>query len=219
MRARAHPPRRARARRCCRSACRRCRGGRVRSAGPGARGVGVMPSIGQVRCRERAQVPHPERPLYLSPPMTSTAPSNSPASPRRRSPTRGSTGSSPCSGSAPSSARRCSRAARTSTTTSSSSAPRRATCSRARTSTRLYPAEHADFYKYSPTFALLFAPFAFLPLPAGDAAVERAQRGRALRRARDGAPAPRRQRRARDRLPRHARLAPERAEQRARRRR
>jgi hypothetical protein len=26
-----------------------------------------------------------------------------------------------------------------------------------------YPAEHADFYKYSPTFALLFAPFAFLP--------------------------------------------------------
>ena len=31
----------------------------------------------------------------------------------------------------------------------------------------LYPAEHADLYKYSPTFALLFAPFAFLPfLPA-----------------------------------------------------
>jgi hypothetical protein len=30
-----------------------------------------------------------------------------------------------------------------------------------------YPAEHADYYKYSPTFALLFAPFAFLPfLPA-----------------------------------------------------
>ena len=28
----------------------------------------------------------------------------------------------------------------------------------------LYPAEHADLYKYSPTFALLFAPFAFLPL-------------------------------------------------------
>jgi len=27
-----------------------------------------------------------------------------------------------------------------------------------------YPAEHADLYKYSPTFALLFAPFAFLPL-------------------------------------------------------
>jgi hypothetical protein len=26
-----------------------------------------------------------------------------------------------------------------------------------------YPAEHADFYKYSPTFALLFAPFAYLP--------------------------------------------------------
>jgi hypothetical protein len=26
-----------------------------------------------------------------------------------------------------------------------------------------YPAEHADFYKYSPTFALLFAPFAFVP--------------------------------------------------------
>jgi glycosyl transferase family 87 len=31
----------------------------------------------------------------------------------------------------------------------------------------LYPAEHADFYKYSPTFALLFAPLAFIPfLPA-----------------------------------------------------
>jgi Glycosyltransferase family 87 len=31
----------------------------------------------------------------------------------------------------------------------------------------LYPAEHADLYKYSPTFALLFAPFAYLPfLPA-----------------------------------------------------
>jgi hypothetical protein len=31
----------------------------------------------------------------------------------------------------------------------------------------LYPAEHADLYKYSPTFALLFTPFAFLPvLPA-----------------------------------------------------
>jgi hypothetical protein len=28
----------------------------------------------------------------------------------------------------------------------------------------LYPAEHADLYKYSPTFALLFTPFAFLPL-------------------------------------------------------
>ena len=28
----------------------------------------------------------------------------------------------------------------------------------------LYPAEHADLYKYSPTFALLFAPFAYLPL-------------------------------------------------------
>ena len=27
-----------------------------------------------------------------------------------------------------------------------------------------YPAEHADLYKYSPTFAFLFAPFAFLPL-------------------------------------------------------
>src|SRR5690349_14831053 len=26
-----------------------------------------------------------------------------------------------------------------------------------------YPAEHADLYKYSPTFALLFAPFALLP--------------------------------------------------------
>ena len=26
-----------------------------------------------------------------------------------------------------------------------------------------YPAEHIDFYKYSPTFALLFTPFAFLP--------------------------------------------------------
>jgi hypothetical protein len=26
-----------------------------------------------------------------------------------------------------------------------------------------YPAQHVDFYKYSPTFALLFLPFAFLP--------------------------------------------------------
>ena len=26
-----------------------------------------------------------------------------------------------------------------------------------------YPAEHSDFYKYSPTFALLFLPFAYLP--------------------------------------------------------
>jgi len=26
-----------------------------------------------------------------------------------------------------------------------------------------YPAEHFDFYKYSPTFALLFAPFAYIP--------------------------------------------------------
>src|SRR3954471_5516394 len=26
-----------------------------------------------------------------------------------------------------------------------------------------YPAEHQDFYKYSPTFALLFLPFAYLP--------------------------------------------------------
>jgi len=26
-----------------------------------------------------------------------------------------------------------------------------------------YPAEHADLFKYSPTFALLFAPFALLP--------------------------------------------------------
>src|SRR3954468_4428861 len=26
-----------------------------------------------------------------------------------------------------------------------------------------YPAEHFDFYKYSPTFALLFAPFAYVP--------------------------------------------------------
>ena len=26
-----------------------------------------------------------------------------------------------------------------------------------------YPAEHADFYKYSPTFALLFAPLAYIP--------------------------------------------------------
>ena len=28
-----------------------------------------------------------------------------------------------------------------------------------------YPAEHFDFYKYSPTFALLFAPFAYVPFP------------------------------------------------------
>ncbi|MEO8561790.1 MAG: glycosyltransferase family 87 protein [bacterium] len=28
-----------------------------------------------------------------------------------------------------------------------------------------YPAEHLDFYKYSPTFALLFLPFAYLPFP------------------------------------------------------
>ena len=26
-----------------------------------------------------------------------------------------------------------------------------------------YPAQHLDFYKYSPTFALLFLPFAYLP--------------------------------------------------------
>lgn len=26
-----------------------------------------------------------------------------------------------------------------------------------------YPAEHVDLFKYSPTFALLFAPFAWLP--------------------------------------------------------
>ena len=30
-----------------------------------------------------------------------------------------------------------------------------------------YPAMHADFFKYSPTFALLFAPFALLPLVPG----------------------------------------------------
>jgi hypothetical protein len=30
-----------------------------------------------------------------------------------------------------------------------------------------YPAEHWDFYKYSPTWAMLFAPFAALPIPAG----------------------------------------------------
>ncbi len=30
-----------------------------------------------------------------------------------------------------------------------------------------YPATHADFFKYSPTFALLFAPFALLPLVPG----------------------------------------------------
>ena len=28
-----------------------------------------------------------------------------------------------------------------------------------------YPAEHLDFYKYSPTFALLFSPFAYVPFP------------------------------------------------------
>src|SRR5919112_2057540 len=28
-----------------------------------------------------------------------------------------------------------------------------------------YPVEHVDFYKYSPTFALLFAPFAYVPFP------------------------------------------------------
>ena len=30
-----------------------------------------------------------------------------------------------------------------------------------------YPAEHFDLYKYSPTWAMLFAPFAALPVPAG----------------------------------------------------
>ena len=30
-----------------------------------------------------------------------------------------------------------------------------------------YPAIHADFFKYSPTFALLWAPFSFLPPVAG----------------------------------------------------
>src|SRR5215208_865695 len=29
----------------------------------------------------------------------------------------------------------------------------------------VYPTEHFDFYKYSPTFALLFAPFAYVPFP------------------------------------------------------
>src|SRR5512133_2062843 len=53
----------------------------VRSAGPGARGVGVMPVVGQVRYHRRQPVPRPERPPYLSPPMTSTAPSHSPATP------------------------------------------------------------------------------------------------------------------------------------------
>jgi hypothetical protein len=31
----------------------------------------------------------------------------------------------------------------------------------------LYPAEHFDLYKYSPTWALLFAPFAVVPIPIG----------------------------------------------------
>ena len=30
-----------------------------------------------------------------------------------------------------------------------------------------YPSVHTDFFKYSPTFALLFAPFALLPLVPG----------------------------------------------------
>ena len=49
------------------------------------------------------------------------------------------------------------------TTTSGSSAPRRRTCSRGLDLYAAYPAEHFDFYKYSPTFALLFAPFAYVP--------------------------------------------------------
>ena len=46
-----------------------------------------------------------------------------------------------------------------------------------------YPALHFDFYKYSPSFALLFLPFARAAVRAVDAAVERAQRRRALVRA------------------------------------
>ena len=39
-----------------------------------------------------------------------------------------------------------------------------------------YPAEHTDRFKYSPTFALLFAPFAWLPWPLALLPLERAQR-------------------------------------------
>src|SRR5690349_14996817 len=31
----------------------------------------------------------------------------------------------------------------------------------------LHPEQYTDFYKYSPTFALLFAPFSVLPVAAG----------------------------------------------------
>ena len=47
-----------------------------------------------------------------------------------------------------------------------------------------YPAEHTDRFKYSPTFALLFAPFAWLPWPLALLLLEPAQRAPALRRRR-----------------------------------
>ena len=49
--------------------------------------------------------------------------------------------------------------------TSRSSAPRRGTSCPGQDLYAEYPAEHTDRFKYSPTFALLFAPFAWLPWP------------------------------------------------------
>src|SRR5690242_19112241 len=134
----------------------------VRSAGPGARGVGVMPVLGQVRYHH-PQVPIPERHPYLSRAMTSTAPlpPNSPTSPDRRrwidwlvavlwlgaivaaALQQGGTHQH------------------------NNFLIFRAASRHLIAGSDLYtwyPTEHADLYKYSPTFALLFAPFAFLPL-------------------------------------------------------
>ena len=80
-----------------------------------------------------------------------------------------------------------------------------------------YPAEHFDFYKYSPTFALLFAPFAYVPFAPAMLLWNALNAGALYVAHRARAAAPGRDRGAGDRVPRHARLAPERAEQRARR--
>ena len=49
--------------------------------------------------------------------------------------------------------------------TSRSSAPRRAISLSGQDLYAEYPAEHTDRFKYSPTFALLFQPFAWIPWP------------------------------------------------------
>jgi hypothetical protein len=121
-----------------------------------------MRPIGSISVPRGREVPRPERPLYLSPPMTSTAPPDtrpSPPTDRRRSidwlvafAWIG---------------------AIVGTTLQQASLHRHNNFLIFRAASRhlvagsdlyaAYPAEHADFYKYSPTFALLFAPFAYLP--------------------------------------------------------